>query len=238
MLQNDRWPQHKKHTRCSMHESPLRHKHQLSFSAGCLRNMVSTSPRNEGSYAQLSFWFSSEIDSYCRLNPTENHEIPPLVIWPWVKIPYPQRTSLSPLKQTKTGGAPTNQNGIPWVLTHGHTSKAMGIDFFHTLPPEPGLRGAQSAAAGTAAPAKFLLSLSRSRAHHRFNLHPGVDFCLHSVQPSFFSKTSRFPWVSRGFLEGFLERMEMEGTPRFHPTKGRSENGRFSPDDFGTGVLL
>ena len=36
----------------------------------------------------------------------------------------------------------------------------------------------------------------------------------HSFQPSFFSITSRLPWVSEGVLErfGFLERMEMEGT--------------------------
>ena len=43
----------------------------------------------------------------------------------------------------------------------------------------------------------------------------------HSFQPSLFSITRRFPWVSRGFLERFgsLERMDMEGTLRLFCTE-------------------
>ena len=44
----------------------------------------------------------------------------------------------------------------------------------------------------------------------------------HSVQPSFFSKHCRFPWVSGGFLERRIPRKNGEGTPGLMAQNGNS----------------
>ena len=58
--------------------------------------------------------------------------------------------------------------------------------------------------------------LFEAKWNHRTGIHQTILGVLpHSFQPTFFSNTSRFPWVSGGLLERRIPGKDGEGAPRY-----------------------